>query len=200
MDSPKKRTPKQERFIAEYLIDLNATQAAIRAGYSEKTAEVIACQNLIKLKGEIELAKASRIERLNLTADEMLLHLTAAVRAKISDIRNDDGTFKPVSQWPDIWQQMSNGGDVDVEDLMERSHDNVQAGESKSWDKVGTTTKIKYKFVDRGKLIELAMRHTQVNALALPKEEHQHVHLYFEERIARARQLLASDDSSRIIN
>ena len=41
-------TPKQERFVQEYLIDLNATQAAIRAGYSEKTAEIIGFENLRK--------------------------------------------------------------------------------------------------------------------------------------------------------
>ena len=43
-----KMTAKQQRFCDEYLIDLNATQAAIRAGYSEKTAAVIATENLRK--------------------------------------------------------------------------------------------------------------------------------------------------------
>ena len=48
---PKARTltARQARFVEEYLIDLNATQAAIRAGYSEKTAREIAAQNLTKL-------------------------------------------------------------------------------------------------------------------------------------------------------
>ena len=41
-------TPKQQRFVEEYLIDLNATQAAIRSGYSEKTARDIGCENLAK--------------------------------------------------------------------------------------------------------------------------------------------------------
>jgi phage terminase small subunit len=44
-----KLTPKQEAFVREYLVDLNGTQAAIRAGYSEKSAPVIASQNLRKL-------------------------------------------------------------------------------------------------------------------------------------------------------
>ena len=43
-----KLTPKQQRFVDEYLIDLNATQAAIRAGYSPKTAHSIGAENLIK--------------------------------------------------------------------------------------------------------------------------------------------------------
>ena len=42
-------TPKQQCFVEEYLVDLNATQAAIRAGYSKKTAKTIAAQNLAKL-------------------------------------------------------------------------------------------------------------------------------------------------------
>lgn len=42
-------TPKQSAFVDEYLVDLNATQAAIRAGYSEKTAKDIGYQNLAKL-------------------------------------------------------------------------------------------------------------------------------------------------------
>lgn len=44
----KKMTPKQKRFCDEYLIDLNATQAAIRAGYSKKNANNIASENLAK--------------------------------------------------------------------------------------------------------------------------------------------------------
>ena len=51
-------TPKQERFVAEYLIDLNATQAAIRAGYSAETAGQIGEQNLKKL----EIAETLKVE------------------------------------------------------------------------------------------------------------------------------------------
>ena len=46
--APAALEPRQERFVLEYLIDLNATQAAIRAGYSEKTARAIGCENLTK--------------------------------------------------------------------------------------------------------------------------------------------------------
>ena len=44
----KKLTPKQERFVDEYLLDLNATQAAIRAGYSKRSARAIGAENLTK--------------------------------------------------------------------------------------------------------------------------------------------------------
>lgn len=52
-----KLTAKQEKFCNEYLIDLNATQAAIRAGYSEKTAKEQGCQNLTKLNISARIAE-----------------------------------------------------------------------------------------------------------------------------------------------
>ena len=65
----KKLTPKQQRFIDEYLVDLNATQAAIRAGYSEKTAPEIGRQNLMKLDIKEAIAKRQqkRAERTEIT-------------------------------------------------------------------------------------------------------------------------------------
>src|SRR5271166_2896559 len=69
--APTKLTPKQARFVQEYLIDLNAAQAAIRAGYSAKTARVIGHENLTKpeIAAAIEKAKAKRAERTELTSD-----------------------------------------------------------------------------------------------------------------------------------
>jgi len=70
----KKLTPKQQRFVSEYLIDLNATQAAIRAGYSEKTAKQMGTENLAKpvLAEAIETALAERSERTEITQDYVL--------------------------------------------------------------------------------------------------------------------------------
>lgn len=70
-------TPKQERFVQEYLIDLNATQAAIRAGYSERTAKVIGCENLSKpdIQAAIIAAKAERSVRTEITQDWVLQKL-----------------------------------------------------------------------------------------------------------------------------
>lgn len=66
--------PRQQRFVDEYLIDLNATQAAIRAGYSEKTAAVIGCENLIKpnIQAAIVAAQKARAGRTELTADRVV--------------------------------------------------------------------------------------------------------------------------------
>lgn len=69
-----KLTGKQKRFIEEYLIDLNATQAAIRAGYSEKTAYSIGEENLKKpdIKRAIEEAQLSRSSRVQITQDDVI--------------------------------------------------------------------------------------------------------------------------------
>jgi len=68
-----KLTDKQERFVSEYLIDLNATQAAIRAGYSEHTAKDIGSQNLAKLYIAEAISKAMDEvkERNKVTVDEI---------------------------------------------------------------------------------------------------------------------------------
>lgn len=67
-------TPKQQRFVEEYLVDLNATQAAIRAGYSEKTAYSIGQENLNKpeIASAIEAAQKKLSERTEITQDMVL--------------------------------------------------------------------------------------------------------------------------------
>lgn len=70
-------TDKQRRFVDEYLVDLNATQAAIRAGYSQKTAGQIGEQNLKKLEiaAAIQNAQAARAKRTEVTQDEVIKDL-----------------------------------------------------------------------------------------------------------------------------
>lgn len=81
-------TPKQEQFVKEYLIDLNATQAAIRAGYSAKTAGQQAEQLLKKLEiaEAVQIAMDERSERTEITADYVLLGIKDVVtRAKVDN-------------------------------------------------------------------------------------------------------------------
>ena len=69
-----KLTAKQERFVAEYLVDLNATQAAIRAGYSAKTAAEIGAENLRKpqIAAAVQKAQQARSVRTGITQDRVL--------------------------------------------------------------------------------------------------------------------------------
>lgn len=79
-----KLTAKQRRFCNEYLIDLNATQAAIRAGYSEKNARNIASENLAKpnIKAYIDERMAEKESQLIATQDEVLKYLTSVLRGE----------------------------------------------------------------------------------------------------------------------
>ena len=90
-------TPKQECFVAEYLVDLNATQAAIRSGYSEKTAHAIGQENLRKpiIAAEVARAQAERSARTNVTQDYVLESIVSAMeRCKQDDTFNAAGVFK----------------------------------------------------------------------------------------------------------
>lgn len=79
-----KMTPKQQRFCDEYLIDLNATQAAIRAGYSANRASEQAYQLLQKttVKGFIEARMAEKEKSLIADQDEILKYLTTVLRGE----------------------------------------------------------------------------------------------------------------------
>lgn len=70
-------TPKQQRFVDEYLIDLNGAQAAIRAGYSPDTARQIATENLAKPYIQLAIAEARKAmqERTHITADKVITEL-----------------------------------------------------------------------------------------------------------------------------
>lgn len=77
-------TEKQKRFCDEYLIDLNATQAAIRAGYSKRTAGVIGGENLEKpyIKAYIDARLKEKQDALIADQDEVLRYLTSVMRGE----------------------------------------------------------------------------------------------------------------------
>ena len=85
-------TKKQKRFVEEYLIDLNATQAAIRAGYSSDTAGSIGAENLKKpeIKSRIDKAMAERSRRTGINQDRVLQELARIGFAKITDVVDPD--------------------------------------------------------------------------------------------------------------
>ena len=96
----RKRTPKQQRFIDEYPIDLNATQAAIRAGYSKKTARSVGAENLTKpdIAAAIDAALKERAERVGVEADQILRELARIGFANAGDYFDWDAdgvTLKP---------------------------------------------------------------------------------------------------------
>lgn len=80
-------TPKQERFVLEYLIDLNATQAAIRSGYSKKTANEQASRLLanVSVAAEVEKRKAKISAKLECTADDIAREIHKLGFANMAD-------------------------------------------------------------------------------------------------------------------
>ena len=90
-------TEKQRRFVDEYLIDLNATQAAIRAGYSVKTANEQGAQNLAKLSIQTEISRkmAERSKRTGVNQDRVVMELAKIAFVNAADvIDSDDATIK----------------------------------------------------------------------------------------------------------
>lgn len=112
--SGRKLTPKQQRFVEEYLIDLNATQAAIRAGYSPRSAKQHADAMLAKphIAAAVAAAQAARSERTEVTVDYVLQRMVEIDQMDVLDIMNDDMSLKPVREWPRVWRQYLSGFDL----------------------------------------------------------------------------------------
>jgi phage terminase small subunit len=95
-------TPKQQRFVAEYLVDLNATQAAIRAGYSPNGANVLACRLLTKanVAAAIQAGAARRLAKADLTADRTLEELAGVAFSNVQRLFTPTGDLIPVHELP----------------------------------------------------------------------------------------------------
>ncbi|EHU2650176.1 terminase small subunit [Acinetobacter baumannii OIFC0162] len=145
---------KQKIFVHEYLKDLNATQAAIRAGYSAKTAGSIGDENLKKpeIQKAIKEAQEQRIKRLNVDADYVLHRLVEIDQMDVLDIMNDDLSLKPISEWTPIWRQYISGLD-NMEEFDGRGDDRTMIGYLR-----------KIKWPDKVKNLELLGKHISIGA------------------------------------
>ena len=98
-------TKKQKRFVDEYLIDLNATQAAIRAGYSPETAGSIGSENLKKpeIRAGIEKAMAERSKRTGINQDRIIMELAKIGLLNPKDLVDfDEATVKEGASAEDL--------------------------------------------------------------------------------------------------
>lgn len=90
-----KLTARQQAFIREYLVDLNATQAAIRAGYSQKTAQEIGAENLSKpmIAAAIQAAMDKRAQKTDITAEYVLRTIKETIErcAQAEPVRDREG-------------------------------------------------------------------------------------------------------------
>ncbi|HCA9977687.1 TPA: terminase small subunit [Klebsiella pneumoniae] len=182
-------TDKQEMFCREYLIDLNATQAAIRAGYSEKTANRTASENLSKpdIQSRIAELKAQRNDLVGINATYVLNRLVEIDQMDVLDILTSTGELKPITQWPKVWRTTLSGLDV-IEMAAEGNK---------------TALLKKIKWPDKVKNLEMLGKHIDVMAF---KEQATHEHtgknggpiematLTKEEYKAARREMLEDDD------
>jgi phage terminase small subunit len=143
-----KLTAKQAAFVQEYLIDLNATGAARRAGYSAKTANEQGARLLtnVSVYSHIQAAMKEREKRTHITQDRVLQELA---RLAFSDLRkafNDDGTLKKPHDWDDDTAAAMAGVDTSTTAI------------GGAEDPATLTTK-KVKVFDKSTALTLAMRH-----------------------------------------
>lgn len=148
-------TPKQAAFVREYLVDLNATAAAVRAGYSAKTAQWIGPRLVTKshVQAAIAAAMAERSERTKIDADWVLRTLAEEKQADIADLFDDSGNLLPMKEWPKVWRTGPVVGLECFEEYAGRGEDRVAVGMVR-----------KVKLSDRTKHIELIGRHVDVQA------------------------------------
>lgn len=155
-------TEKQARFCEEYLLDLNATQAAIRAGYSPDTAYSIGHEILKKPEVADFLAQLQkeRSQKTKIDAQWLLDRLAAEAQADVNDIYDEDGRILPISEWPMIFRQgLIAGIEVEEQYDYETSEDGKRGKK-----RIASGRVTKFKLDSRVKRLELIGRHIGVQA------------------------------------
>lgn len=165
--------PKQQRFVEEYLLDLNATQAAARAGYSSRTAYRTGADLLKKpqVRELIDQLMAERSRRVKMDSDRVLERLAEIDAMDVADILTDNGSVKPIKEWPRVWRTYVTS--VDVSEVMEGPGSERQV--------VGLLKKIKWP--DKLKNLELIGRHVAVQAWKEQRELSGQITLTHEEAL-----------------
>ena len=137
---------QQQLFVLEYMKDLNATQAAIRAKYSADTAAQQGSRLLrnVKVQQAIIELKAERNKELKVDAKYVLNRLLDIDQLDVLDILDPSGCIKPVDEWPKSWRQ------------------NISSFEIAGDENQGQVVKLK--FPDKVKNLELIGRHVEVGA------------------------------------
>lgn len=134
-----KLTAKQELFVSEYLKDLNATQACLRAGYCKKNpsnADKVGPQVLAlpSVAAAIEKARGKQFQRLQIEADDVLRELFLIATCDIGEAYGDDGKLKPIKEIPPhVRRAMSS---IKVFDEFE--------GFGREREKIGETTEVRF--------------------------------------------------------
>ena len=158
-DKPK-TTPKgdglnarQVRFVDEYMIDLNAAQAAIRAGYSVKTARQIGYENLIRpdIAAAVEAKRKELAVSRGITRERILDEMAKLAFSDLRGLFREDGTLKPPHEWPD-----GAAGAVSSLEVVETTKAEVDGEGGVKYTPEATK---KLKLWDKGKQLENLLKH-----------------------------------------
>lgn len=133
-------TPKEERFIAEYLVDLNGSAAAVRAGYTPRNARTTAQEILARphIAEAIEKAKAKRLNRIEMTQDQVIEELSLLAFSDVTHyVIDDSGNVQLTASAPTGAQRALQS--VKRRTIVSGSGENartVHEVEIKLWDKI----------------------------------------------------------------
>lgn len=168
-------TAMQEAYAQEHTkCPENQTQAAINAGFSPNTAAVKASVMMRdeRIQKRIAELMEERNKRLRVSADYVLLRLVEIDQMDVIDILNDDGTLKPIREWPKIWRTTLSGFDLSST-IMNMDETSIE------------TILKKIKWPDKVKNLELIGKHVDVNAFRERLEID--VKMTIAEKMAKAR-------------
>lgn len=160
-------TPQQQRFADEYVIDLNATHAAVRAGYSPKAAHVVGSFLTKKplIKAEIDRLLAARRVRTEVTADRVVQELARLAFADARTLHRPDGTLKPPSEWDDDTAAQISG--IEVTRTSTRTGARAHASGTHADQSIDTGIEVEEQTIkvrrhDKVKALEMLAKHTRV--------------------------------------
>lgn len=147
-------TKKQEKFCKEYLVDFNGTQAAIRAGFAPKNANVTAAKYLAKssISNQIKKLQSKQDEKYEFTQEDFREKVMAIINFDIRDIlevgEGGEVQYKPMDQWPE-------GASKLISEISEKS----VIKESADGKAISKYSKINAKIPDKIKALEQMARH-----------------------------------------
>jgi phage terminase small subunit len=157
----RKLTSKQTRFVAEYLTDLNATQAAIRAGYSAKTAQEQGSRLLsnVMVAAAIEVAQEARAQRTEITADRVLTELAKLGFANMADYMRASPGGDPYLDFSELTRDQAAAlQEITVEDFKDGRGDEAR-----------DVRRVKFKLADKQAALVALGRH-----LGIFVDKHEH--------------------------
>ncbi len=143
-------TPKQELFVAEFLVDLNATQAAIRAGYSRKGASTrgeLLLRN-IEISAALAVVTRQKLAKVGVTAARVLEELQCVAFSDVRDLFDANGKMRPLHTLSPEQSAAIMSGEIIIK--------NAEAGDGHQ-DKV-----LKVRYWDKLKALELLCRHLRL--------------------------------------